>query len=71
MFEWPEWVTVGGHRISFGGQELGVAPIDTGDGEVSLILATPGGRHVFWASRDIGTSRAEPPVQPHALQVQK
>ena len=64
VFDWPEWVTVRGKRISFGGQELGVAPYDSGDGRVSLMLATPGGRHVFWSGSDISTSTSEPPLQP-------
>jgi hypothetical protein len=62
VFQWPEWVTTRGKRISYGGQELGVAPYDNGDGKVSLIVATPGGRHVFWAAEDLGTSHVEPPV---------
>ena len=62
VFEWPEWVTVRGARVSYGGQELGVAPFDAGDGKISLLVATPGGRHVFWAAKDLGTSRVEPPV---------
>lgn len=64
VFEWPEWVTVDGYRVAHGGQELGIAPIDTGNGAVSLILATPGGRHIFWDSTDIRTSTMEPPMQP-------
>ena len=64
VFEWPEWLSVRGHRISYGGQELGIAPIDVGDGNVSLILATPGGRHVFWAAADISASKTEPPLKP-------
>ena len=64
VFEWPEWITVKGHRISYGGQEVGVAPYDAGDGKVSLVVATPGGRHVFWAADDIGTSQTVPPMQP-------
>jgi hypothetical protein len=65
VFEWPEWITVKGQRIAHGGQELGIAPMDAqGDGKVSLILATPGGRHIFWASEDVGTSKSEPPMQP-------
>ena len=63
VFEWPEWITVNGSRVSYGGQELGVAPFDTGDGKVSLILATPGGRHVFWRAADISTSKHEPPIK--------
>ena len=67
-FEWPEWVTVRGKRISYGGQEAGVAPFHAngtiGDtiGETGLLVATPGGRHVFWESSDLGLSKAEPPV---------
>jgi hypothetical protein len=64
VFEWPDWITVRGARLAYGGQELGVAPFDAGDGKVSLIVATPGGRHVFWSARDIGTSSSEPPLQP-------
>ena len=60
IFEWPEWVTVQGKRLSFGGQEAGVAPLDAGDGELSLVVATPGGRHLFFAAADIGTATAEP-----------
>lgn len=64
VFEWPKWISVGGYRVAHGGQELGIAPLDTGNGLVSLILATPGGRHIFWDSHDIGTSTTEPPMQP-------
>ena len=62
VFQWPEWVTVRGKRLSFGGQEAGVSPYDNGDGKISLIVATPGGRHVFWDAEDLGTSLSEPPV---------
>ena len=62
VFEWPEWVTVRGKRLSFGGQEAGVSPFDNGDGKVSLIVATPGGRHIFLDAEDLGTSLSEPPV---------
>jgi hypothetical protein len=61
-FEWPEWVTTDGRRISYGGQEVGMSPFDAGDGRTSLIVATPGGRHVFWAADDLGLSTTEPPV---------
>ena len=61
VFEFPEWITVKGSRISYGGQELGIAPLSI-NGEISLILATPGGRHVYWAADDIGTSASEPPL---------
>ena len=71
MFEWPEWITVNGFRVAFGGQELGVAAVQQNhaaavgtDARVSLILATPGGCHVFWDAKDLGTSVAEPPLQP-------
>jgi len=64
VFEWPKWLTVKGYRIGYGGQEVGVAPYDAGDGNVSIIVATPGGRHVFWAAEDIGTADEEPPLQP-------
>ena len=60
IFEWPLWVTVRGKRLSFGGQEMGVAPFDAGDGRLSLIVATPGGRHVFFAAADLGVSATEP-----------
>ena len=47
MFEMPQWLTFKGYRASFGGQELGIAPIHVhGDDGVSIILATPGGRSV-------------------------
>ena len=62
VFEWPEWITVKGKRIFYGGQEIGVAPFDRGDGKISLMVATPGGAHVFWAADDITTSTKEPPV---------
>ena len=62
VFEWPLWVTARGARIAYGGQEAGVAPFDAGDGKTSLIVATPGGSHVFWAAADLGTAAAEPPI---------
>ena len=62
VFQWPEWVTVRDKRLSFGGQEAGVSPYDNGDGKISLIVATPGGRHVFWDAEDLGTSLSQPPV---------
>ena len=49
-----------------GGQELGVAPVISTDGGgvlEGLILATPGGRHVFWAMEDLGLSSTEPPLR--------
>ena len=63
VFEWPEWIAVNHSRVSYGGQELGISPYDSGDGKVSLILATPGGRHVFWSAADITTSQTEPPIK--------
>ena len=64
VFEWPEWITVNGSRVAFGGQELGIAPLRAADGGLGLVLATPGGGHIFWAAGDIGTSVTEPPLQP-------
>ena len=64
VFEWPEWLTFGGFRLAYGGQETGVAPVEQPDGRIGLIVATPGGRHVFWGADDIGTSRSVPPMQP-------
>lgn len=67
IFDWPQWLTVRGFRIAFGGQELGISPFeDTAfNNEPGLLLATPGGRHIFWATNDLGTSSVEPPLQPH------
>ena len=63
VFDWPEWVTTRGKRIFYGGQEAGVAPFyQNGTEQMGLIVATPGGRHVFWAAEDLGTSKKEPPV---------
>ena len=62
VFGWPEWVTVRGARISYGGQENGVCAFARGDGRLDMIVATPGGRHVYWASDDLDTSPHEPPV---------
>lgn len=64
MFEWPLWLTTRGARVSYGGQELGVAPkLSSNGGKLEgLILATPGGRHVYWAKEDLGTSAKEPPL---------
>ena len=67
VFEWPEWITVRGQRVAHGGQELGIAPLVSADGAVSLILATPAGRHIFWDASEIGARSAEPPLQPPPL----
>ena len=80
VYDWPLWITVRGHRVAYGGQELGVAPIPRNNyrdrhmyekssvvdsaGPPGLVLATPGGRHVYWAPDDLGTSVEEPPLQP-------
>lgn len=61
VFSWPEWVTVQGARVDYGGQENGIAAFDQGNGQISLIVATPGGRHVYWSQADLGTSSGEPP----------
>ena len=64
VFEWPLWLTTKGARVSYGGQELGLAPKLSNNGAKleGLILATPGGRHVYWAKEDLGTSVKEPPL---------
>lgn len=62
VFSWPEWVTVRGARVDNGGQENGIAAFDQGDGQLGLIVATPGGRHVYWSQADLGTSSSEPPT---------
>ena len=61
VFEVAEMLTA---LVSGGasGQEAGVSPYDNGDGKISLIVATPGGRHVFWDAEDLGTSLSQPPV---------
>jgi hypothetical protein len=78
VYDFPLWVTVRGHRIAYGGQELGVSPVPRqsaltnrascvgAGGPPGLILATPGGRHVYWAPIDLGTSVDEPPMEPAA-----
>ena len=64
VFEMPKWITFNGYRASFGGQELGIAPIDVDrDGKVSIILATPGGRHLFFHADALNISAVEPPLQ--------
>lgn len=61
LFEWPEWVTVAGRRISYGGQELGVSTYGDNISQ-GIVVATPGGRHVYWAAKDLGLSASEPPM---------
>jgi len=61
IFEWPMWITTQGYRVSYGGQELGIAPFNS-KGNEGLIFATPGGRHVFWDFRDLNVSQVEPPI---------
>eukprot|EP01046_Picozoa_sp_COSAG06_P056954 COSAG06_NODE_10941_length_1593_cov_1.087684_1_plen_109_part_10 len=36
VFSWPEWVTVKGARVDYGGQENGIAAFDQGDGQLGL-----------------------------------
>ena len=62
IFEWPKWITTQGFRVSYGGQELGIAPLKDKDGNIGLIFATPGGRHVFWEAKDLNVSSTEPPL---------
>jgi hypothetical protein len=62
VFSWPEWVTTRGARVDYGGQENGVAAFEDGAGQLGMIVATPGGRHVYWSQADLGTSVREPPV---------
>ncbi len=66
VFDWPLWLTTKGYRVSYGGQELGIAPFTSNDGKRTLeglVLATPGGRHVYWSVEDLGLSSDEPPLR--------
>ena len=59
--DYSEWLP---HILWWAGAgELPHGP-GTGNGRISLILATPGGRHVYWEASDVGTSADEPPLPP-------